>query len=221
VFVSLGNKMGFEKLFPQNSTDRRVVYNLIDNISIIEKSREQILDYNRDEDFLFCSIGRLSSEKGYDRLIEAMKVITEKEIKCKCIIIGDGKDYQQLSELIMQYKLDNIIKLLGYKENPYPYLKISDCYICPSRAEGLSTSAIEAVILHTPVLTTECAGMNEILKDGEYGLIVDNSTEGLIEGIENLLCNESVFDTYKTNLFQRDIIYDRSSFLKNFDLLIS
>lgn len=73
--------------------------------------------------------------------------------------------------------LQGSVQLLGFRDNPYPYMAAADLYVCPSYVEGFSTVVSEAVVLETPVVTTDCSGMREILGDSEYGLITQNTEE--------------------------------------------
>ena len=81
-------------------------------------------------------------------------------------------------------------------------------FICSSFAEGFSTAATEALIVGTPVLTTLCAGMEEMLgKNNEYGIIVDNSEEGLYKGLKDVLQNPDKISYYKEKAEERGKIF--------------
>jgi glycosyltransferase involved in cell wall biosynthesis len=221
VFVSEGNREGFCKIFGNENLRKIVIHNVIDYSSIIKRSDMSLYDFKRDKEFLFCSIGRISYEKGYDRLIEAVRIVSSKGKHFKLIIIGDGSDHEKIRAKIKKYNLENIIYLLGYKDNPLSYLANSDCYICSSRAEGLSTSTIEAVTLQIPVLTTDCAGMKEILENGKLGLIVENSTEGLVSGIDKMISDSCYNMKLKKNLHNHTPKFTSELFKEKFDVLVT
>ena len=82
----------------------------------------------------------------------------------------------KLEELINKYRLSNI-KLLGFKENPYKYIKQVDLFVCSSKNEGFSLVIAEAMILGLPVSSRNRSGPNELLNFGEYGYIVENNEE--------------------------------------------
>ena len=63
----------------------------------------------------------------------------------------------------------------------------ADVIACPSRYEGFSTVVTESLILGKPVVTTPCSGMRELLGESEYGIITEDSTEGLYEGLKKML----------------------------------
>ena len=145
-----------------------------------------------------CSIGRLAHQKGYDRLIEVLHRLKQENYDFFTYIIGVGPEEEILKDKIKKYSLESSIKLLGYRSNPYPYLKLSDVFISSSRAEGFSTVATEAVILNIPSLVTDCSGMKELFGDNnEYGLVVENSNDGLYTGIKNILDDPQLLKEYK------------------------
>lgn len=69
----------------------------------------------------------------------------------------------KLEQYIKQHHLETCVRLSGFHTNPYPYLAKADLFVCSSRAEGYSTVITEALILGLPIITTRCAGMQELL----------------------------------------------------------
>lgn len=220
VFVSEDTKNDFIEIFPINKSKCEVIYNPFNIEEIRNKSNITLNDFIEiKEDFVFCTVGRLEEVKGFERLIKAMKENIKVDPKIKLLIIGEGKLKNKLKEEINSNGLNNNIFLIGFKENPYPYIKASDCYICSSYSEGLSTSVIEALILSKPVITTKCGGMREILNNGEFGLIVDNSYLGLIDGIKEIKAN-LIYYKNKCDLLSEYILkFDKISYFEKFENL--
>ena len=192
-FVSNLAKNGFEKTygFLENSL---VVHNVINVDEILVKSKE-CNDFNFNTDGLkIISVGRLSKEKGYDRLIKVASVL-EKKYKFEICILGEGDHRDYLEKLISDLNVKSV-RLLGYKENPYSYMVKADMFVCSSYFEGYSTVVTECVMLGIPVLTTDCAGMDEILDGSRYGIIVGNDDVALSDGLEQILS-----DTLKLTAF--------------------
>ena len=75
-------------------------------------------------------------------------------------------------------------------------LKNAAFYVCSSRYEGFSTTVIESLILGTPVVTTDCTGMREILGDSEYGLITANDDDAFYEGVKRMLTEPGLLEYY-------------------------
>ena len=175
------------------------IYNPVDSQDILYKSSEIINErFDNIKAIKMCSIGRLAHQKGYDRLIEVLHRLKQENYDFFTYIIGVGPEEEILKDKIKKYSLESSIKLLGYRSNPYPYLKLSDVFISSSRAEGFSTVATEAVILNIPSLVTDCSGMKELFGDNnEYGLVVENSNDGLYTGIKNILDDPQLLKEYK------------------------
>ena len=75
--------------------------------------------------------------------------------------------------------------------------------VCSSRYEGFSTFITEGMILGKPVVTTDCTGMRELLGESEYGLIVENNEEALLEGMKKMLNDATLRDHYSAAAFNR------------------
>ena len=95
-------------------------------------------------------------------------------------------------------KGDNVFKdTEGYVDNPYPYVKHSDVYVCSSRAEGFNTAVSEALILEKAVISTKVSGITEQLGcNNEYGIVVDNTVEGIYYGLKRMM-DVKVVNHYK------------------------
>lgn len=95
------------------------------------------------------------------------------------------------------------VKLLGFKKNPYKYMNKSDLFVCSSRTEGFSTVVTEALIIGLPVVSTKCTGTNELLNNGECGLITDNNIESLYMGVKEMLQNKKEYEKYRVKSLER------------------
>ena len=192
-FVSNNAKEGFENSIGKLSTSS-VLYNIIDNKKITNLSKEKISE-DKPNKFLFVSVGRLSKEKGYDRLIEAAANLNKDDYNYEIWILGEGPERNKLKELSRKHNIKNI-RFLGYKINPYKYMKISDVFISTSRVEGYSCVVAEALILKIPVISTNCAGTKEILENGKFGKIVENNTQGIYIGMKEILDSKNEYNKY-------------------------
>lgn len=182
-----------------------VKYNVIDEKMIISKSEES-LDFEKDN-FTLCTIGRLASQKGYDRLLRIVKRLNEDDLKFDLWIIGVGPEEKNLRDFIQENNLSNV-KMLGYQQNPYKYIRKSDAFVCSSIAEGFSTVVSEAIILGKPIVTTDCAGMKEMLgENNEYGIVTENSEEKLYEGLKKFLSDKEIYNFYKKEILKRKSMF--------------
>lgn len=197
--------------------DCKVIHNTIDSNDIIEKSKDKCdLDLNK-EIINICSVGRLSEEKGYGRLIKSLHSIKESGIdKWHFYLLGQGAEEANLKNLISKFSLDNHISLLGFKSNPYKYVSQMDLFVCPSYVEGYSTAVVESIIVGTPVLTTDCSGMKEILGD-EAGIIVENNDEKLTEGLARILKDKNLLQELRIGAKKRGKDFSIENSIKEFE----
>lgn len=175
VFVSKSAKDRFEnKILNSGKIKKTVIYNPINVEKILELSNETIED-NIPEDYLIY-VGRLEYQKGVDILIKAYYEVVKSRpnIKTKLLIVGKGKEEDRLKNLTYSLGLGDRVVFLGFKENPYPYIKKSKLLILPSRLEGFPVVILEALALGKAVVASNCfSGPSEILENGKYGLLVE------------------------------------------------
>ena len=183
--VSEASKSHFIEIY--GLVDRtRCIYNPIDRRAI-EKLASIAKRDPEDSRFRFVSVGRLTEAKGYDRLIEACARLMREGFDFELWIVGEGSDRALLEKKVKESGLTNMVKFLGFQKNPYQYLNQCDCFVCSSRTEGYSLVIAEAMCVWLPVIATGCAGPEEILDGGKYGVMVENSTDGLILGMKKVL----------------------------------
>ncbi len=149
-------------------------------------------------------VGRLSDEaKGQTRLISAIKELNDEGLNIGLTIVGDGRDRLAIEDKIREYNLEDYVTLVGEQKNPYPFIKNADLLVCSSYYEGYNLTVAEALILGIPVMSTYCAGPVEILDDGKYGLIVENSEAGIKEGLRRLVDDKELLLNYKLKAKER------------------
>lgn len=220
ICVSKNVRDQFIKKFNYDDKKVEIKYNPVDKKDIISKAKEEINDIKKPNKFVFCTIGRLVTQKGYDRLLRVHNKLISEGLEYELWIIGEGNKRPLLEEYIKENKLSDSVKLLGFKENPYKYLKLSDAFVCSSRAEGFSTVASEAVILGKPIVTVNCSGMHELLgENNEYGLVVDNNEDSLYEGMKKFLLDKELYEKYLLKVKERESIFDYKVAVKNIEEL--
>ena len=219
VCVSEFVKQSIDKKFNLDPEKVIVRYNAINKEEIISKSLENVEDLVKGERFTFCTIGRLINQKGFDRLLNVYKELISRGYECDLWIIGEGNKRPELESLIVKYNLQDYVKLLGFKVNPYKYLRLADAFVCSSRAEGFSTVASEAVVLGKPIVTVNCSGMTELLgNNNEYGIVTENNEVELLEGMIKIL-DRVTYDEYVKRVQQRADFFSFENAVKNIEEL--
>ena len=100
--------------------------------------------------------------------------------------------------------MENLVILLGKKDNPYPYIKACDIYVQPSRYEGKSVTVREAQILCKPAVVTNYPTAQSQINDGFDGVIVPLDNEGCAQGIANFIANKELQEQIVENLKSGD-----------------
>jgi len=136
------------------------------NITDINRSNESKADIN------LIIISRLVVQKNINIVIEAMKLLDNKNLKLS--IIGEGGEFSKLKSAIHDLNLQNQVQLLGKIDNNKisQFLLTADIFIQASDYEGLPHSVLEAINYEVPILSTETGGCKDLLNDGERGFII-------------------------------------------------
>ena len=185
IFVSNNSLESFNKSY-KIPVAKKVIHNYINANDIIEKSQEEIDFKFSNNSINFLSVSRFVTAKGIDRLIKVHSKLINDGFAHKIYIIGYGPLENKLKNLIANLNVQNTFILLGKKDNPFPYMKMCDCFLLTSHFEGLPIVLTEAKILNKYILATESAS-NESLSDYNYKKIVDNSETAIYNGLKELI----------------------------------
>lgn len=214
VCVSQDVEKSFKSIYG-NDFDTEVIYNVIDDYSIKEKANEIVNDYCFDEKIpTIVSVGRLSTQKRFDRLIEAHKILSDEGFSHKLLIIGEGDERENLEKIIKASSVQETVTLPGFKSNPYPYIKNADLLACSSDYEGFSSFVAEGLILGKAIVTTDCTGMEELLGSSQYGIITEGNAKALSEGLKKLLADNGLKENYERIATERGRSFSVESSVK-------
>jgi glycosyltransferase involved in cell wall biosynthesis len=141
--------------------------------------------------FVIGGVGRLSAEKGFDRLIEATDRLLKSGADVELLIAGEGKEKGALETLITGLGRQAHVRLLGYRTDTQELFQAMDVFALSSIREGLPNVVLEAMALEVPVVATRVAGVPRLIRDGENGLLVEpGSAEQLYGALERLRGDE-------------------------------
>lgn len=140
-----------------------------------------------DKRFKLLTVARLSSQKGLDLAIEALRILTDRGYgDIVWYVAGYGGEEEALKRQAERSGLRDRFVWLGKQTNPYPYMKACDLYVQPSRYEGKAVTVTEAKMIGKPVLITNYSTAASQVEDGKDGCIAELSAEGIANGIEAL-----------------------------------
>lgn len=196
-----------------------VRYNPVDSADIREKAKEKI-DENSEKSPLLVTVGRLEEPKGYPRLVECAAKLHKEGCDFTLWILGDGRQREQLENMIEENALTDTVKLLGFHDNPYKFISKADAFICSSYIEGFSTAATESVILGKPVYTVDCPGMSELFGDSECGEIMPNTDDDLYILLKHAVTDSKKMKKYTANAENRAEFFEIEKRMAEIESLI-
>lgn len=191
----------FENLAKNDDERSRIVriYNPLDTEEVLRKSQSLTLEKQTSVP-TFLSVGTIFPQKGFDRLLKVHRKLLDEGFPHNIIIIGDGYDFQNIKKLRDELGVQETTEMLGFTDNPYPYFRDADFYVLSSRYEGFPTVLFEAITLKKNIIATDVSGVREMLENGKLGFIVENTEEGIYEGMKKALVQPSDFQAYQDNL---------------------
>lgn len=187
----------------KNKTDLQLIYNGID----VEKFSQIKRKIANDEEVVFGSLGRLSEQKNYSLLIQAVAQV-KSDLKFKFKIAGEGELRERLLDEIRLAQVEDKIELVGVKEDVPAFLQELDFFILPSKWEGLGIVLLEAGLARLPVLASATGGILEIIEDQVSGVLFENDNlADLVAKIEYFLDknNRVNLDLLGENLYNKVI----------------
>ena len=158
----------------------------IDELTELANKQCKLPEFEENSAPMLLSIGRLTEQKGFDRLIDWFCKL---QSNVNLLIVGDGPDEEKLNHQIRTLNKTERIKIIGFQENPFSLVKKASAVVLASRWEGLPNIALEALALGKPVVATlGCGGLVELAK--EYSVenlhIVETGVE-FVKTVESVI----------------------------------
>lgn len=169
--------------------------NSVDKEKIKMLSNEKV---NLPKKPIFTTLGRLDSNKNQILLLKAAKLVKKYTVDFEIYLLGDGEDKKKLEKYINDNDLKQNVKILGFKDNPYPYIKNSIATVLTSLSEGFSLALVESVLLNTPIISTNVGIAKELINKYNCGTLIDYNEKDLADTLlqyikENNECNRKKY----------------------------
>lgn len=168
------------------------ISNSVDNKKIHKLSRETVSLPNKK---LFTTLGRLDFNKNQILLLKAAKKLKQQREDFMIYLLGDGEEKATLEKYIAENHLNENVKILGFTENPYPYIKNSTATVLTSFSEGFSLALVESVMLNTPIVSTDVGVAKELIQNYHCGDIINYDAGNLAAVLNQYL----KYDGYKSS----------------------
>ena len=120
------------------------------------------------------------------------------------VLLGEGIKMKYYLDLAKQNQVEDKVHFLGFKKNPYPYLKNAKFFVLSSLNEGMPNVILEALACGTPVVSFDClSGPSEMIMDKQNGLLVENqNVVKLTEALNLFMEDKELYTFCKENAFQ-------------------
>ena len=190
--------------------------NLLNLDSIFSLSAERMDDSDlqlfNSKSHTFISIGRLSIEKDHEKLIRSFNKLLNDNINANLIILGEGPLKSDLVALTKELCISESVHFLGHRLNPYPYIKMSTCFVSSSNHEGQPMTLLEALTLNKDIIATSIPGNDSVLNlINEKG--VENSIEGLYYALKKYVIHGKKQEPFNYLQYQDGAIQSFISYL--------
>jgi glycosyltransferase involved in cell wall biosynthesis len=172
--------------FPQQKIS--VIPNPVDLERVRNKAGDLSIDCAYDCGVVnFVAVGRISREKGIDRLLDAIAMLEDSSVHLT--IVGDGPLSDDLKNRAVSTGLAGRVRFLGFQPNPYPYIAQANALVLSSLYEGFPNVVLEALACGTPVIATPApGGLCEIVEGiGECEIADEISADALFRAIKRWL----------------------------------
>jgi len=204
ISVSKGVETDLLNIMKVKPKSSHVIYNPFPIQKIKYKAQETfILPF--DDDYIIY-VGRLVKEKRVDYLLEAFQ---KSNITEQLLILGDGGEKESLMILAKELNIQNHVTFLGAVSNPYKYIKRAKFLVLSSHHEGFGNVLVEALLLQTPVASTNCpSGPKEILEHYTLDALVEDNfdNDALAEKLQQWSINALPVKEHSMNIFSDRVI---------------
>lgn len=219
ICVSESARQSFLSLYPQLSDKVMFIYNSVDDNHIKELADDVKVNVPfSDNTFNILSVGRFSPTKQFDlipKIVSELKKMTSKPF-CWYIIASTEECLQDMLDKIKKYDVSREVILLGAKDNPYPYFKKSDLFVCTSESESFSYVIAESKVLHVPVLCNNIPVAKEVVSDEEGWICsIADMPETLSRIIDK---NNGIYTSVKEKILNYQ--YNNHEILKKFEDIV-
>ncbi len=146
-----------------------VVPNAIDDASL---SSENQFEVRAEGPARIVAAGRFSYEKGFDLLLQALKIVKDTVPAFKIDLYGLGPEEEKLKRMVRDLSLGDMVTFCGFVDDLLPALRKAEFLVMPSRSEGMPVTVLEAWSQRLGLIATTVGGVPEIVTDGVNGLLV-------------------------------------------------
>ncbi len=141
-----------------------------------------------DDQIVLLTVSRLTRDKGYHEMIEAVRILRESGHRFKLLAAGSGKDEASIRRAVAEAGVEDSFRLLGWRDDVADLYCAADIFVFASHREGLPVAPIEAMASGLPVVMSDIPGCREEVEDGVSGLLFPTGdARGLADCVAGLI----------------------------------
>ncbi len=200
--ITYKNASGIIAQTQQAADYKRKIFGSNINLTIIPNSLRDIEPSDGvEKKNQVIGIGRLSFEKGFDRLIDAFAKINDHD-QWRLVLVGDGPERSRLEMQASELGISNRVTFLGMRKDVDHLLAESKIFVMPSRCEGFPNALCEAMASPLPCIAFDSIPTENLITDGVDGMVLkDNDINGLSSAMIQLMDDEKLRDTFAKAAF--------------------
>lgn len=176
----------------------RYIYNGIDTARFIDQqSIEQKVEIRarhgiRESDFVICICAVLRPEKRHTDLIDACKILLDKGLLVKLLVVGDGPECGAIVSYIHRAGIPKHVVMVGFQQDVRPFVAVSDVFVIASSSETFSIAILEAMALGKAIVGSDVGGVSEQIIEGLNGFLFSpGDVHALAKCIETIMATNS------------------------------
>ena len=202
---SYAGALSYEKWLGLEKNYIKVIYNGFE-IEALQTFHSNRIPKNITRNIIVGGVMRFNFEKNLDLWLQSAKILSQKSVLFKFIVIGEGPDFSRIKRTIEKLELSRIIQLIKPTSRIYDYMSKFDVLLLTSRIEGLPNVLIEAQLLGIPVISTTCGGASETFINNSSGILVNDFDPKLIaDALYELASDKEKLAAYSINAIDQAV----------------
>lgn len=206
-------------LSPAAARRCQVIHNAGYDESVLEGATELAPEIRGDGPLL-VGCGRLTKQKGFPQLLEALAMLRQ-SVPARLCLVGEGPDRCLLQEQVRSLRLRDSVDIVGFQSNPFRFMAAADVFVLSSLWEGFGNVIVESMACGTPVVATSCrSGPDEIIEDRVNGMLVPpDNPRALADALTHLLTDTGLYRRLRENGKRRARDFSVESITRRYEQL--
>lgn len=167
-------------------------------------------------------IAHISNFRKVKRIEDVIHVFNKVKdtIPCRLILAGDGPEKSVMERLVRDLNIQSQVHFVGMVTDPKSVLNVADIFLLPSETESFGLSALEALAMGVPVISSNSGGLPEVNKHGISGWLYNvGDIEGMASGILKVFQSPEIFNAFKIGALKTASQFDISLILPRYEAL--